>query len=190
LSFLKKISNPASSDKELVILYKQTGDSQILAELYQRYMDMVFAVCMKYLQDREPAKDAVMNIFEELLVKMKKHEVEHFKAWLYTVAKTHCLMQLRAAKKVRIQSLDGDLMQSAEEPHLNGVFEKETHLNQMTQCLEKLSPDQKMTVELFYLKEKSYKEIAGMTGLEWDKVRSLIQNGRRNLRICMEDKSV
>jgi RNA polymerase sigma-70 factor (ECF subfamily) len=131
-----------------------------------------------------------MNIFEELLVKLKKHEVEHFRAWLYTVARTHCLMQLRTAKHFRVQSLDGELMQSAEESHLNGVFEKETNLNHMSKCLERLSAEQKMTVELFYLKEKSYKEIAGITGLDWDKVRSLIQNGKRNLRICMEENGL
>jgi RNA polymerase sigma-70 factor (ECF subfamily) len=41
-------------------------------------------------------------------------------------------------------------------------------------------------VELFYLQNKCYKEIAEDTGMDWNKVRSHIQNGRRNLKICME----
>jgi DNA-directed RNA polymerase specialized sigma24 family protein len=52
--------------------------------------------------------------------------------------------------------------------------------------LQTLSPEQKISVEQFYLQNKCYKEIADATGLDWNKVRSHIQNGRRNLKICME----
>src|SRR5260221_10296978 len=82
LAFLKNISNPAASDKELVLTYQQNGDLQVLASLYQRYMELVYGVCLKYLQDTEPAKDAVMQVFEELVQKLKKHEVDNFKSWL------------------------------------------------------------------------------------------------------------
>ena len=49
-----------------------------------------------------------------------------------------------------------------------------------------LQEDQKTVIELFYLKGKCYNEITSVTGMEWNKVRSLIQNGRRNLKICMD----
>ncbi len=127
-----------------------------------------------------------MNIFEELAQKLLKHEVDNFKSWVYTLAKNHCLMQLRSAKKMRTGELDPDHMQTGEELHLNGVFEKEQQLDKLSKCLETLSPEQKSTVELFYLQHKCYKEIEAMTGLEWNKVRSYIQNGRRNLKMCME----
>ena len=39
---------------------------------------------------------------------------------------------------------------------------------------------------MFYLENKCYNEIVEQTGMEWNKVRSLIQNGRRNLKICMD----
>ena len=185
MSFLKNPDNSAFSDPELVALYKQDADIRVLAELYQRYMDLLFAVCLKYLKDPETAKDAVMGIFEELISKLLKYEVTQFKGWLYMVAKNYCLMQLRTKKHMPFVQ-DSVLMQLAENPHLNGVFEKEENLNQLAKCMETLSPDQKKSVQLFYLEEKSYKEIAGITNTEWDTVRSLIQNARRNLKICME----
>jgi RNA polymerase sigma-70 factor (ECF subfamily) len=77
-------------------------------------------------------------------------------------------------------------MQSGEELHLDGVMDREAEFVYMEQCLEKLVPEQEKTVRLFYLESKSYKEIAEITGIEWNKVRSSIQNGRRNLKICME----
>jgi RNA polymerase sigma factor (sigma-70 family) len=193
LAFLTNISpdtggsqNGSANDLELVARYRRSNDLGILATLYQRYMELLYGVCLKYLKDPETAKDAVMNIFEELAQKLQKHEIEHFRGWLYTLAKNHCLMQLRSAKRIKTNELDPDRMQTADELHLHGVMEKEGELNKLSKCLETLSPDQKAVVELFYLQSKCYKEIENTTGLEWNKVRSHIQNGRRNLKNCME----
>jgi RNA polymerase sigma-70 factor (ECF subfamily) len=186
LSFLKTIPSPSSSDAELVAAYKSSGDLTILATLYQRYMDLLYPVCLKYLGEQEVARDAVMNIFEELAQKLLKFEIDNFKGWLYTLAKNHCLMQLRSSQRMKTSEFDPDHMQTGEELHLNGVFEKEQQLDRLSKCMETLSPEQKTTVELFYLQRKCYKEIETLTGLEWNKVRSYIQNGRRNLKICME----
>jgi RNA polymerase sigma factor (sigma-70 family) len=185
LSFLKNLKNSTATDQELVRLYKQDGDIRVLAELYQRYMELLYAVCIKYLKEQEAAKDAVMAIFEELVPKLLKHEVVHFRGWLYMVAKNFCLMQLRSQKQMHIVQ-DTEIMQLTENLHLNGVFDKEENLNQLSKCIDALSPDQKQTVQLFYLQEKCYKEIALITDTDWNKVRSLIQNARRNLINCME----
>jgi RNA polymerase sigma-70 factor (ECF subfamily) len=163
---------------------------ETLAVLYQRYMDLLYGVCLKYLKQPEAARDAVMHIFEELLEKLKKHEVDNFKSWVYTLAKNHCLMQLRTPKNLKTTEFKVDIMQSEEDVHLNGALQREENLEKMERCLQTLSAEQKITVELFYLQNKCYKEIAEITGLEWNKVRSYIQNGRRNLKICMEKNLV
>jgi RNA polymerase sigma-70 factor (ECF subfamily) len=148
-------------------------------------MDLLFAVCLKYLRSPEDAKDAVMSIFEELITKLLKHEVVNFSGWLYTLTRNHCLMQIRSGKHMKLAN-DPDIMQLAENPHLNGIFDNDEHLNQLKKCIDVLSPDQKQTVQLFYLQSKSYREIASITRTEWNKVRSQVQNARRNLKICME----
>ena len=186
LSFLKNISNPATSDKELVNSYQQNGDLQVLASLYQRYMELVYGVCLKYLSNTEIAKDAVMQIFEELIMKLRKHEVDNFKSWLYTLAKNHCLMQLRSQKNKKTVAISPDLMQNEEELHLNGELQKEAEFKKLERCLQTLSAEQQQTVSMFYLQQKCYNEIVEKTGMDWKKVRSLIQNGRRNLKICMD----
>ena len=186
MAFIKNISTHTAGDQELVASYRRSADLEILASLYQRYMELVYGVCLKYLPDPETAKDAVMAIFEELAQKLHKHEVENFRGWLYTLAKNHCLMQLRSTRRIKTNELDPDRMQMEQDVHLNGILEKEERLDKLSKCLDTLSPEQKSTVELFYLQNKCYKEIEKLTGLEWNKVRSLIQNGRRNLKMCME----
>jgi len=177
------------TDKELVDLYKKSTGLDALGELYRRYMDLVYGVCLKYLKNSEAAKDSVMQIFEELVVKLKKHEVENFKSWLYQVAKNHCLMQLRSPKNLKTVEISPTLMQNEENVHLNGVLEREENLEKMEHCLKTLTDDQQTAIRLFYLEGKCYNEIVEATGREWKDVRSFIQNGRRNLKLCMEKQT-
>jgi RNA polymerase sigma factor (sigma-70 family) len=186
LAFIKNISHSSLTDKELVALYKESGDMAVLGELYQRYMELVYGVCLKYYKEPETAKDSVMQIFEELVSKLKKHEVDNFKGWLHQVAKNHCLMQLRTPKNMKTVEFKTELVQSEENVHLNGVLEKEENFTKMEYCLGTLAREQREAIKLFYLEGKCYNEIVEMTGQEWNQVRSLIQNGRRNLKICME----
>ena len=185
MNFIKSI-HESENDAELVKKFRVQNDMQVLGSLYQRYMELVYGVCLKYLKDPELAKDAVMQIFEELVVKLPKHEVENFKSWLYVLARNHCLMQIRSPKNLKIAEFNSDVMYSEENGHLNGAVEKEEQLTQMEACIDKLPADQMKTVKLFYMEQKCYKEIAEMTGTDFNKIRSLIQNGRRNLKICME----
>jgi RNA polymerase sigma-70 factor (ECF subfamily) len=186
VAFIKNNDGNRFTDAELVNQYQAAGDLETLATLYQRYMEQLYGVCLKYLKEPENAQDAVMQIFEELIVKLKKHRVENFRSWLYTLARNFCLMQLRTPRNLKTVHLTEDGMYSLEEMHLNGIPEQEDNLQKMEKCLQTLVPDQKQAVELFYLQQKCYREISLITGLEWNKVRSCIQNGRRNLKLCME----
>lgn len=167
----------------------------VLGELYQRYMDLVYGVCLKYFKEAETAKDAVMQVFEELVSKLKKHEVENFRGWLYQVARNHCLMQLRTPKNRKMVELKPEIVQSEENMHLEEGTggkapweEKEENLRAMEKCIGTLSAEQQEAIRLFYLDGKCYNEIVELTGQDWNQVRSLIQNGRRNLKICMEKR--
>jgi len=157
-----------------------------LGELYQRYMELVYGVCLKYFKEPEAAKDSVIQVFEELVSKLKKHEVENFRGWLHQVAKNHCLMQLRTPKNLKIVEFKAEFVQNEENVHLNGVLEKEENLQKMEYCLGTLTQDQQEAIRLFYLEGKCYNEIVEITGQDWNYVRSCIQNGRRNLKICMD----
>lgn len=191
MTFIRTIApNSSSSDQDLIARYKATGDNNLVAELFQRYMDLVFGVCLKYLGDREKSRDAVMDIYGQLPDKLKKHEVEQFRGWLHVLARNHCLMQLRSPKNFKTTEFDNHIMQSGFDSHLpNEAFEREEHLNALEACIEELQEAQKQSIRLFFLEQKCYHEIAAITGFEWNKVRSYIQNGKRNLKICIEEKN-
>jgi len=191
LAFLKNISPDKSTDKELLVAFKETGEIGHLSTLYQRYMDLVFGVCLKYFKDQERCKDAVMDIFAELNTKLRSHEVDNFKGWLHVLTRNYCLMQLRSPRNMKTTEFSPGFMYSEQNAHLNGeALEKEENFKKLEQCLEALPEEQHETVKLFYLEGKCYNEIAAITGFEWNKVRSYIQNGKRNLKICIEEKQI
>jgi len=188
VSFLRPISQSPLSDKELVTRYKQSGELAVLGELYQRYMDLVYGVCLKYFKEAESSRDAVMQIFEELVSKLQKHEVDNFRGWLHQVARNHCLMKLRTPRNLKTVEFKAEIVQTEENVHLNGMLEKEENLLKLEYCLGTLVPAQRESIRLFYLEGKCYNEIVEITGQEWKQVRSFIQNGRRNLKLCMDKK--
>ncbi|HEX4958361.1 MAG TPA: sigma-70 family RNA polymerase sigma factor, partial [Lacibacter sp.] len=178
--FLREHDITNASDAELVLLYREQGDVAVLGTLYQRYMDLIYGLCLKYLKDADESKDAVMRIYEELVEKLRKHEVEHFKSWLYTLARNHCLMQLRRQKGKNSVEITEPVMQNSDLWHQEDVLQKEEQLSTMEDCMQQLITEQKRCVELFYLQGKCYNEICEETGYDWNKVRSYIQNARRN----------
>ena len=174
------------TDRELLDRYYTDRDNAWLGILLPRYTLLLLGVCMKYVKDEEEAKDCVQQIFVKVITELAKYRVEYFKSWIYTIARNHCLMQLRAENRVKIHAVDPESVQIAETWHLNDKIEKEQQLDQLESCMETLSADQQTVIRLFYLQNKSYREIETFTGMDWNKVRSLIQNGRRNLKICMQ----
>jgi RNA polymerase sigma-70 factor (ECF subfamily) len=185
LASLKNILS-GKTDNELVAEFSSTLDIQFAGELYNRYADLIYGVCLKYLKHPENAQDSAVAVFEELVAKIPKHTIENFKGWLYMLTKNHCLMRIRSGKKAHTVNIDAELMQSEDPMHLDGVLEKEENLVQLEYCMGELDIEQRQAVALFYIEGKCYNEISAITGIEWNKVRSYIQNGRRNLKLCIE----
>lgn len=176
-------------DLSLVAAYQQSGDLEVLGKLYNRYMHLVYGVCFNYFKDEEQSKDAVMQIFEELVKKLRIHQVQNFKSWLHVLTRNHCLMALRKSSKNPTVALEENFVENDDFVHLDIDDTKETQLTIMEKCMETLSEEQRKSVDLFYLQEKCYKEVADMTGYDILKVKSYIQNGKRNLKICIEKNS-
>jgi RNA polymerase sigma factor (sigma-70 family) len=176
----------ALSDLELISRFKKSGELNLLGILFSRYASLVYGVSLKYLKKRDDAKDSVMQIFEKLAIVLREHEVENFKSWLYVTVRNHCLMQLRSKKNRFPESLDINFMENERFLHLEEEPETEQNLTKLEKCVDKLDGDQKQCISLFFLQERCYKEITELTGFDLNKVKSHIQNGKRNLKICME----
>ena len=185
---LKSQKNNDIEDNELLKNFYNDHDNEWLGILLPRYTILLLGVCMKYLKNEDDAKDCVQQIFLKVINELHKYKVDYFKSWIYMIAKNHCLMILRDKGKIPVE-LNEQLMHVHEETDDKlTLIEKDELLNKMTQNLAKLNPDQQQCINLFYLQKKSYSEISAATKLSLMQVKSHIQNGKRNLRLMMENK--
>ncbi|MBX7242352.1 MAG: sigma-70 family RNA polymerase sigma factor [Bacteroidia bacterium] len=182
----KPVISADTSDEALIQSYKKTEDTEYIGHLFDRYTQLAFLVCMKYLKDEEESRDTVMQIFEQLIYDLKKYEVQSFRFWLHTILKNKCLAVIAKKQKnvfVSTEAIDKLIRENV----LEDDSEKEFYLNNLPRAMEKLNTEQKICINLFYLQQKSYKDIAELTGFEIGKVKSYIQNGKRNLKIHLTD---
>jgi RNA polymerase sigma-70 factor, ECF subfamily len=179
-------------DEQLITRYAQTLDKEIIGILYQRYTHLLFSVCFKYLGNDADAEDTVMLVFEKLFEQLKKTEIQNFKSWIYTITKNECLMQLRhrksgeRVKEENLKKLDVEIMESVPLNHLLSEDDGEHRIRYLETAIQDLSSEQKLCIELFFLNEKSYREVEQITGYSYNEVKSHIQNGKRNLKQMME----
>lgn len=181
---------PSQNEKDLDLInrYQETGNNRYIGELFQQYQNLILGTCIKYLKDRETAKDATMDIFEGLLEKLSSHEVSNFKSWLYTFTRNHCLMYIRKRKGIieeefQPEKIEQTFMETPDFEHLDSEAQSESEV--LKAAMAKLKDHQRWCIQLFYLEELSYRDVADRTGFELKKVKSYIQNGKRNLQLLL-----
>ena len=175
------------SDSKLIELVNKKNHSAV-GELFERYSFLVMGLCLKYLKSVPEAEDMMMTIFEKLPQKVSVSEIKNFKNWLHSVSRNECLMELRK-KKLDTSEIESALLYTADhsESEIKLSELKETEISELESAIEKLKEEQQKCIKHFYLESKSYDEIVNLTGYELKKVKSFIQNGKRNLKILIEE---
>ena len=188
MSIFKKKEKKQESDNELIEKYRNSRDKEYVGVLFERYYFLVYGLCLKYLQDEDEAKDAVLQIFEKLFTDLFKHNIQNFPSWLHSVARNHCLMNLRKKKQIEKheQILRFEKEQFHEQPDFEEKLIETQRMNGLNEALAELKEEQRVCIDLFYLQEKSYNEICDTTGYNYKQVKSFIQNGKRNLKLHIE----
>lgn len=187
---LPSVTDPTHpSDAELLARYRNDGDAEWFAALYLRYAELVYGVALRYLRNPADAEDAVMQLFEELLVKVRRHDIGCFRTWLHAVTRNHCLTELRRKGKMPAATLPLQLCdEAATTDRLADEAARERLSDTLARCLERLPEPQRRSIRLFFFDRLSYADIAAATSWQTKSVKSYIQNGKRNLRLCLENR--
>lgn len=178
------------NDNDLPNAFHDLNANKVMAEIYRRFGHLMFGTCLKYLQNKQEAEDCVMEIFEKLPEKLGKYDIKYFKSWIYNVTKNECLMRLRK-NKPDILSIDNEIQLESSSDNVKEKELLEVKIEALNEALNDLKEDQKVAVELFYLKDMSYKDISVQLDWPLKTVKSAIQNGKRNLKMnLMKDVSI
>ena len=184
--FIDLANAPEKSDEELFAECGQKADREVLAKIFRKHMVLVFGVCMKYIGEKHAAQDASMEVFERLLNVPVKTEVINFKAYLFVMTRNHCLMKMRGEKVTFKEITDHDMELAIEVHPIDEMDSSKDKEKALKKCLEQLKDAQKSCVEQFYLGKKSYLQLSKELKITLNPVKSHIQNGKRNLKNCLE----
>ena len=175
----------AISNDDLLQLFIEGGDIAYFGELYRRYIPLLYGLCLKYLNDKEAAHDAVMDIYSNLPEKIIHYEIINFNSWLYSVAKNHCLQVQRKDKQTIFVKIEDAYVENEDFFTQIDKAQTQEEISALEYCITTLNEEQQKSIQLFFYEEKSYLDIVEITGFELSKVKSYIQNGKRNLKTCI-----
>ena len=176
VSFLKQ-----SSDETLVELYQQNANPQIIGILFNRHYSTVKQICLRYLKDESTSDDAAMDIFEQLVNQLKRHQIKSFKSWITCVARNFCLKSFRNKKYFQEIDKVAEVLTESPSDHSNN----EEKIIALDQAIRKLKPQQQQCIELFFFQKLSYREISNLVKCDIKKVKSHIQNGKLRLKTIL-----
>lgn len=180
-----------TSDEDLLKHYKQSGDKDLFAQLFKKHVKIIYGTCLFYLQDKDEAQDATMQLFEKLLKTINTQSINNFKGWLSFVVRNHCISIIRKNKSHQknihaYYEFEYTEAKLEEEEKIYSVTD-ELMLQGLEQCLPKLKKPQQVCLTLFYLQNKSYQAIADETRYSLNEIKSYIQNGKRNLKLLLTE---
>ena len=171
------------SDTDLIDLFRQKANTKLVEEIYYRYSHLVLGSCMKYLKNEQDAEDCSMHIFEKLPSLISRQPIDHFSSWLYRVVVNECLQTIRKTKRINeTQHLDYLIAEDLDEDHTTDIA-----IGLISQFVTELNYEQQLCITEFYMKKRSYQQIAEENDWTLKQVKSAIQNGKRKLRLKYEE---
>lgn len=160
------------------------GDKELYDALFLKYRFMLYGVCLKYLKNQKDAEDQVILLYEVMHRRMLSKDIHNLKSWMYTLTKNSCLEQLRKLNTQKEKLVTAQNVYYDQLLHQESIT-NEAMLERLGDCIKELKELQQKCIKAFYLEEQNYEEISLAFDMKWKEVRSHIQNGRRNLKNCM-----
>jgi len=161
------------------------GSRPAFQQLVERYQYFVFTIAFKILRSREEAEEAAQDVFVKVYKTLNSYEQKSkFSTWLYTVT-YRTAIDVARKKQLLTDSIDDDAhflqIEDAEDNPLQEVQHGDLQ-TQLQFVINQLRPDDAALITLFYLNEKTVKEISEITGLTETNIKTKLHRTREALR--------
>ena len=191
-----KFSARALEDLELVAKARE-GDQVAFDKLMTRYRESIFFMVLKMVHNRDDADDLTIEAFGKAFQNIANYSADYaFSTWLFKIATNNCIDFIRK-KKLQTTSIeqsrkgdDGEVVPIAVRDHNPDPEEamvKEQRAAKIRAAIEKLNPKYRSLIELRYLDELSYEEIAEKLDLPLGTVKAQLFRAKEMLYNALKD---
>jgi RNA polymerase sigma-70 factor (ECF subfamily) len=157
----------------------------------------VYALCQRFLQDRDEADSATQDVFLKAYQALKRDdpkELDDPARWVTRIAVNTCLDRLRSRKwqfwRKRPSSEDEQAilqMAASRAPEAEDYYFATEIGTRLAAALEKLSPRQRAVFTLRHFEELSLEEIGSLLGLDVGTVKAHMFRAVAKLRVELRD---
>jgi RNA polymerase sigma-70 factor, ECF subfamily len=154
------------------------GDTQALADFYDRYAGIVNALALRILRRTAEAEDVVQEVFVQVWRQASRFDPARGtpEAWLFTITRTRALDRLR-----RLAS-NAALRPEASVPAPGSI----EHAIAVRRALEELPVEQRTPLELAYYEGLTQSEIARRLDEPLGTIKTRMRTGMMRLRELLE----
>ena len=173
------------TDIQTLIADAKKGKREAQNLLMDLFWQNVYLYVFSKIKDEEETEDISIETFTKVFAKLKLYNSDFdFKTWLISVAHNTMIDHIRKSPKLNI-SLDDENYRLEIEEELptpeEELIQKQTN-DVLKIQLEKLKPDYRLILELRFLEEKTYKEIAEELNLSMANVKVRLLRARQLLK--------
>ena len=173
-------------DIETLISRIALGDQKAFLKLYDATSGKLLAVCLRVLNERAAAEDAMHEIYVKVWKNADRYRVTGHSpmTWLITIARNTAIDRLRARTDDRdIADYDARIAAPGPSPEHSAVAASEAEL--IVGCLDELDKDRRAAITGAYLEGKSYKDLSDQFDVPLNTMRTWLRHGLAALRECM-----
>ncbi|KQZ83018.1 RNA polymerase subunit sigma [Mesorhizobium sp. Root157] len=155
--------------------------------LYRQTSAKLFGVCLRVLNDRGEAEDALQEIYVKIWTKADRFAVSDLSpiSWLVAIARNHSIDRIRARRRPTTD-IDAVLDVADPAPGPEAAAVAGDQAGQIHRCLEELESDRAAAVRGAYLKGESYAELAQRHRVPLNTMRTWLRRSLMKLRECLE----
>jgi RNA polymerase sigma-70 factor (ECF subfamily) len=162
-------------------------DRAAFEQLYDRVSAKLFGVCLRVLNSRAAAEDAMQDTFVKIWNNADRYNSNGLSpmTWLITIARNTAIDRLRARKKghQRLDSPGFELVAPGPTPEQSAVNASEAA--KLAGCLETLEGDRGQAIRGAYLDGETYADLAVRFNVPLNTMRTWLRRGLIALRECM-----
>lgn len=165
------------SDEMLIKQLLKTKDDRYFEHLYDRYISLTYKKCLSYLEDEVDAQDVIQKVWIAVYFALPDFRQESkFSTWIYRIVVNHCLNHLKSRRN--FVSLD-----TYDSPSQKDELQTADTKMDVTNLLARLSKEERVLLNLKFVDDLTYEEIADALELGVSAVKMRINRLKQRLQL-------
>jgi RNA polymerase sigma factor (sigma-70 family) len=165
-----------------------SGETDLFRHLIRNYQHASMSIAMSIIKDEFIAEEVIQDAFVKAYQQLNnfKHHSK-FSTWLYKIVTNESLMRLRKMKVDKLQ-----FYETLPETELEDISLYRLECKEMQQmiysALQRLAPNESLSLSLFYLEEGSLNDICEITGWSLSNAKTILHRARKKLAHLLNEQ--